>query len=472
VAFLDNVRLKKVPVDGGPPATIAEVSGLQRGSSWGDDGHIVIAPAPIGGLLRVSADGGVPDTLVWPTDDQEITAYRWPEVLPGGRAVLFSTGATLEESKVMALDIESGLVMHVVNGTRPRYSSTGHLLFVTASGALTAIPFDPRSLEVLGSPIGITEGILVKGGGGAEFDVSDDGSFAYLPAGAGVSSLVLVEKSGVEHPLIEERREFAGVAFSPGGNQVAVSIVDDAATDIWVYDATLENLARRTFGMENVYPSWSLDGRHIVFSSDRSGEGRGLWRVPADGSRQPEPVYGVASQESVYEGLWSPDGEWFVFRHTGAATSRDIMGFRVDGDSTPIPIAQSQSSERAPALSPNGHWLAYVSDESGQSEVYVQEFPGPGGKFLVSQDGGTEPQWNPNGSELFYRTAMEFMAASVQTDPVFRVLEQHALFPDSYQRQVQNRRYDVHPDGDRFVMVKGSATAEIIVVLNWINEVP
>jgi len=181
-------------------------------------------------------------------------------------------------------------------------------------------------------------------------------------------------------------------------------------------------------------------------------------------------VYGVASRESVYEGLWSPDGEWFVFRHTGAATSRDILAFSVNGDSTPIPVAQSQFSERAPALSPNGHWLAYASDESGQSEVYVQEFPGPGGKFLVSSDGGTEPQWSSNGRELFYRTATEFVAVSVQMEPVFRVLEQHALFPDTYQRQVQNRRYDVHPDGDRFVMVKGSATAEIIVVLNWIQE--
>jgi serine/threonine-protein kinase len=471
IAFLDNVRLRRVPAAGGASVTVANVSGIQRGVSWAEDDVIIVSPVSIGGLLRVTVSTGVVDTLVWPERDSEIATYRWPELLPGGRTVLFATGDAIESMRIMAYDIESGEVTYLLDGTRPRYSRTGHLVYVTSNGTLSVVPFDAARLSVGGSPSVIAQGVMVKSAGGAEYDVSDEGSLVYIHGGADASQLVMVDRRGAEELVSEESRNFAGVALSPDGDRLALTIVDEAATDVWLYDMSLETFSPRTFGGENVYPSWSRDGNHIVFSSDRSGRGRGLWRVRADGSGQPEPVYDVDSEQSVYEGVWSPDGEWFVFRYSGVTTSRDIMGFAVDGDSTPIPLVRTEFGERAPALSPDGRWLAYSSDESGQSEVYVQEFPGPGGKWLVSDQGGTEPRWSRDGRELFFRTSTHFMSAVVQTTPVFRLLELRELFPDSYLRQVQNRRYDVHPDGNHFLMVRGTHAAEIVQVVNWLGDV-
>ncbi len=470
IAFLTNLELQKVPITGGAPVFIAEVLGNQRGAHWGDDDFVVMAPNVNGGLLRVSADGGMPDTLIWPDREAGETAFRWPEVLPGGRAVLYTDGGSLDEMRVMVYDLESGDRHQLASGMRPRYARSGHLLYVTPGGVINAVPFDPDRLEVTGAARSVAEGVLVEAGGGAEYDISDDGVLVYFQGGSDASELVTIDQNGSERMLLGEARNYVGVSYSPTGTMVAVAVAADAATDIWVYDLALGTLARRTFGRENTYPSWSPDGRDIVFSSDRSGVGRGLWLVPADGSGQPRPLYGVESPSNVYEGEWSPDGSWFVFRETGAATGRDIFAFQIGEDTTIVPVVSSAANERSLALSPDGAWLAYTSNKTGQDEIYVQEFPGPGGIWLVSSDGGAEPLWAPDGRELYYRTSAEFIVARVETTPTFRVLGRDVLFPDRYLRQVSYRRYDVHPNGDSFVMVKATGLAELIVTLNWMDR--
>jgi Tol biopolymer transport system component len=343
-------------------------------------------------------------------------------------------------------------------------------LYVTPNGVLTAAPFDLDRLETTGPARSVAEGILVEAGGGAEYDISDDGVLVYFGGGSDASQLVVVDRTGSERALLDEARNYVGVSYSPSGNLVAAAIAADAATDIWTFDLTLGTLDKRTFGSENTYPTWSRNGRDIIFSSDRSGVGRGLWSVPADGSGQPTPLYGVESLTNVYEGQWSPDEQWFVFRATGDGTGRDILGFTIGADTVVVPIAGSVANERTPALSPDGGWLAYASDKTGQDEIYVQEFPGPGGISLVSSDGGTEPIWAPNGRELYYRTSANFIAVRVETRPTFRVLERRTLFSDIYLRQINHRRYDVHPNGESFVMVKATGLAELIVTLNWMDR--
>ena len=346
IAFMNNLQLKKVPLTGGASIVIAAVNGLQRGTHWGDDGFIVMAPAVNGGLLRVSGDGGIADTLIWPDRDAGEVAFRWPEVLPGGRAVVYTDGANLNEMRVMVYDLDSGQRHQVATGMRPRYARSGHLLYVTPDGVLTAAPFDLDRLETTGPARSVAEGILVEAGGGAEYDISDDGVLVYFGGGSDASQLVVVDRTGSERALLDEARNYVGVSYSPSGNLVAAAIAADAATDIWTFDLTLGTLDKRTFGSENTYPTWSRNGRDIIFSSDRSGVGRGLWSVPADGSGQPTPLYGVESLTNVYEGQWTPDEQWFVFRATGDGTGRDILGFTIGADTVVVPIAGSVANER------------------------------------------------------------------------------------------------------------------------------
>ncbi len=228
---------------------------------------------------------------------------------------------------------------------------------------------------------------------------------------------------------------------------------------------------RLTFEGGNRYPVWTPDGTHITFSSSREGaQGRELFRKPADGSGVAEVLYEASGEQ--WEALWMPDGRSLVVRQTVTGPSgRDIWLVPVGTGDSARPFLRTEFNERSAAISPDGRWLAYVSNESGQDEVYVRPVPGPGGKRQVSVDGGREPLWSRDGRELFYRSETHLVAAAIQTEPVFTVGARQQLFEDPYVQNIDHTNYDVHPETGHFLLVKGSdEPTDLVVVLNWFQE--
>ena len=394
VGFFDGNALKKISLAGGAPVTLCETGG-RFGASWGEDDTIVFASGSQVGLMQVSGNGGEPRPLTTPDDGRHL----WPTWLPGSEAVIYTTtsaaagGNPRSNGRVMLLDLATGEERELTTGTSPRYSPTGHLLF-TREFTLWAVPFDLDRLVMTGEPAPVTEGVAVRPGGLAHYDVADDGTLVYRPATGTPEGLQLVsvDRSGRVTVMTEDRRRYADVRVSPDGSRVAIELQEDG-TEIWIFDPTRGTLTRFTVG-GGQNPVWSPDGSRITFS--RLNEG--LYWKPADGRGQAERL--TTSEVGQRATSWSPDGQVLALVQGGAG---DIWMLPLDGE--PSEFIATEFSEQQPTFSPDGEWLAYQSDETGQAEVYVQPYPGPGGRLQISTQGGREPLWGPDGRELFYRDA-------------------------------------------------------------------
>ena len=477
VGFRDGTTLKQVSVLGGPALTIADVGSHLRGMSWGPDDTIVFATQSSKGLLRVPLVGGEPEVLTTVGPEQGETDHRWPEVLPNGKGVLFTAwSGTPEGSRIAVVSTETGQVTYLLTGgANPRYSPTGHLVY-GVGGTLRAVGFDAERLALTSdNPVPVVENVHMKENGAASFSVANNGSLVYVSGDGGGPqwSLVWVDREGGETPLATPARGYRRPRVSPDGTRVAVDVSDSRA-DIWIHDLGRGTEAILTTDATNDSgPLWTPDGERVVFYSNR--DGGGLFSKLVDTSGEAELVMtGRAGTTFIEPGAWSADGQTLVFWEVGARAP-DIGLFSMEGDRASEPLLATESSETAPSISPDGNWIAYSSDETGQAEVYVQRFPGLGGRVPISTDGGQQPLWSPDGSELFYRGPRGMMAVPVDTEPTFSAGDPEVLFEQQYLDLQTNRTYDVAPDG-RFLMIKaptddGSAPAEqIILVENWFQE--
>jgi Tol biopolymer transport system component/predicted Ser/Thr protein kinase len=471
LGFFAGGKLKKVSVSGGAALTLADAA-FPRGASWDIQGTIAFDPAQ-GGLQQVSDGGGVPQPLAR-LEKGEIT-QRWPELLPGGKAVLFAGGA-VANSEVAVHSIATGERRNLVQGgTNPRYAPSGHLVYAQG-GNLMAVPFDPQRLAVDGAAVPVVEGVLQSPlTGAAQYSFSGTGSLVYVSGGAlgAESRLVWVNRIGVEQPLAAPTHAYFEPRLSPDGRHVAV-VIQGPEDDIWLYDLSREALSRFTFeGTTNGAPVWSPDGKRIAFISNKEGPFN-IFGQRADGSGGLERLnIGEYTQAPM---SWSPDGQLLAFVEQNPTTGYDIWVLRL-GDHKAQSFLRTSFNEWLPRFSPDGRWLSYSSDESGRNEIYVQPYPGPGGKWQISTEGGTEPVWNPNGRELFYRSGSnKMMAVEIATQPSFAAGKPRMLFEGSYEPMPRGAaNYDVSPDGQRFLMLKpvGSAEAaptQIVVVQNWFEE--
>ncbi|MCH7491170.1 MAG: protein kinase, partial [Gemmatimonadetes bacterium] len=336
LGFYGDGHLKKVQVTGGPSLPIVEIASL-LGASWGANDVIVFGTGG-GVLMQVAAAGGTPEPIA--TLDTAIgeTSHRWPELLPGGDAVAFTSwSGSNETARIAIVSLASGRVTHLSEaGTNPHYTVSGHLVYTRSDGSVVRVPFDIGNMTVTGQAIPLIEGVALGSGGVAELAISRTGSLVYLPGGAasGRRTLVMVDRQGVETPLTQEARPYTEPRFSPTGDMVAVQI----DLDIWVYDVEQGTLSVRTFEGDNHYPTWTPDGTRLIFSSERLGQARSLYSVPADGSSRAEPFF--ESQSEVWESALSPDGRWLAIR-TGTDSDRDILAVSLDGeDRSPRPFAQ------------------------------------------------------------------------------------------------------------------------------------
>ncbi|MGD0957207.1 MAG: protein kinase [Candidatus Acidiferrales bacterium] len=473
LGFFAGGKLKKVSVSGGAALTLGDAAD-PRGASWGSQGTIVFAPSATGALQKVSDGGGIPQPLT--RLEKGEVGHRFPEFVPGGKAVVFVSGTSSgnwTDAQVVVQSVVTGERRDVIQGgTQPGYAPSGYLVYVRG-GNLMAVPFDSRRLELTGAAVPVVEGIReVPLTGAAQYSVSLTGSLAYIPGGAQATQnkLVWVSRDGAEQSLAAPVRAYRFPRLSPNGQRVAVN------TDgqLWLYDLSRGTLSRFTFeGNDlNTIALWTPDGMRIAFNSNKEGPQHLFWQL-VNGTGGAERL--TIDEYNKFPSSFSPDGQLLAYTEVNPTTGSDIWVLRL-GDRKAQPFLQTAFNESAPRFSPDGRWLAYVSDESGRYEVYVQPYPGPGGKWQISTEGGTEPVWNRNGRELFYRNGNKMMAVDVTAQPSFSAGKPRVLFEGQYSASGPSLpSYDVSADGQRFLMLKpseqaGAAPTQINVVLNWFEE--
>ena len=483
IAFLADFTLKKVQIDG-PVIVIAKV-GDSRGFSWTSDDALIYAPDATTGLFKISGGGG---------DSQEISkldaakkerTHRWPQVLPDGKAVLFTVGTldspdSYENSNIEAVSLSTGERHILLQGaSMARYVPTGHLIFARGA-SLYAVRFDLDKLSAHGAAESIVQGIAGDATtGAAQFAVSDDGTLAYVPGdlSANQRRLFWVDRTGKVQPidLPPAQSQYNDVSLSPDGSRVALITGSSGSGDVWVYDFGRATSTRLTFNGLNATPVWSSDGKTIFYSQiDAANNNRTtVMRKLADGSREAEAV--TSLENSVYLKAITPDGAAIVDYKIQTARA-DIGRVMLTTGSQVSDIVNTPFNDYAAALSPDGRWLAYQSNESGHPEIYVRDLSGTGGRWQVSTEGGEEPHWSKDNRELYFRNGGSFMSVAVQVQPTFNWEKPKELFKGIYDlRSNSGVSYDVDPKGSgRFLMIRLAETSnpptQVRIVLNWFDQ--
>ena len=391
----------------------------------------------------------------------------------------------LDESRelsVHVLSVSTGKRQRLIQGAADaRYLPTGHLVFLR-DGSLFSIPFDPVRLVVNGPPIVVVESVQhvqLMGSSAAHFDISDTGTLVYLAGDRDNFALVRVDRRGVSSSLVAERMRYMQPRFSPDGRRLALlktsPDVADVYADVWLYDLARGAMSRLTFAEgDDVTPVWSPDGAFVAFASNRDSARPELYRKPADGSGEAERL--SVSEDVQLPSDWSPDGKHLAFSRFGRTSGVYVLD--VHGDREPTAFVETPFDESDASFSSDGRFLAYMSDESGRYEIYVQPYPGPGAKTQVSTEGGQFPIWNPADRELFYQVEAErdgdvrLMAVQYGIDgDQFLPEKPSELFRSPF-AMGPRAEYDVSPDGERFVMLRRENTnrTPLTFVVNWFDE--
>jgi Tol biopolymer transport system component len=475
LGFFAGQKLKRVSVSGGAALTLGDAP-FPGGASWSSHGMIAFAPSVGSALQQVPDGGGTPQPLTH-LEKGEVS-QRWPEFLPDGKAVLFTaapTNASWANAQVAVQSVGTGERQNLIKeATHPRYAVSGQLIYAQG-GSLMAVPFDPQRLAITGAAVPVVESVLQSpSSGAAQYSFSATGSLVYISGGvqADQRSLVWVNRNGTEQPVTAPARAYVFPRLSPDGRRVGVGITEQE-TQVWLYDLARETLTRFTFeGNVNLNAAWTPDGKRIAFQSNKEGPLNLFWQR-ADGSGGLERL--TTSEYNNFPISWSPDGQLLAYVEVNPTTGYDIWVLQLS-DRKAQPFLRTPFNESVPRFSPDGRWLAYVSNESGRWEVYVLAYPGLGGKWQISTEGGTEPVWNSNGRELFYRSGDKMMAVDIARQPSFTASKPRVLFEGPYiPAPGTTPNYDVSADGQRFLMIKPAKTAEgaptqINVVLNWFEE--
>ena len=481
--------IKKIALTGGAALTVCKRADTALGASW--DGDAIVFGSRKG-IMRVSANGGEPE-LIAKVETGEVASS--PQLIDHGRYLLFTVSSEgglpaerYDKAQIVMQSLSSGERKVVFRGgSDARYASTGHLVYALGPNVL-AIPFDLKAQQVHGGPVPILEGIMRSSNGStdaADFALSEMGSLAYIPGTAGLGGVsstqqivALADRSGKVRPLELPPQSFVHPRISPDGKYLAVATDETGEATIWIYDLHGgSSLRRLTIGNRNMFPIWTPDSRYVTFQSDREGD-RGIFKQAADGSGSAQRLT-KAEQGSQHEPeSWNPDGKTLTLDHSQAGQHVWALS---EGDPKPKPLIEVGTSiQKHSAFSPDGHWLAYMSQETGTTQVFVQPFPLTGAKYQISIGGGRAPLWSPDGKQLFYHDTRNnrLVAVDVRTQPSFS-FGKPVTFPieGTIHPQAQ-RNYDITPDGKQFVVILpassqtgGSRSApQINIVVNWVEE--
>jgi len=469
LAFISSERvLKTVSLADGlvtPLDSDADYTG--GGLAWSAGGLITFGSR--GTLWQVPWTGGTRRQLTTLDSKQNERLHAWPTALPNDKAILLTsvTGGERIAMHIESLSLATGERQRVTNnGSSPIYAPSGHLLYFR-DGSVLAAPFSLDTLRVTGAAVAVLDNIALDQLGNPLLTLSGAGQLAFIPSGSATKQLVWVSRQGVEQTITDISRPYQNPRLAPDGHRIAVEV---AGGDLWMADSTRATFqlltTKQTAG--NTFAVWTPDAKRIVFRTVT-----GLHWIDPDsgGAAHPIPDTSVSDIPTSI----SPDSQTLAFirQSSTTRTAGDIYVLSLNGDPKPHPVVETNGYDGGGQFSPDGNWLAYVSNETGQFEVYVRPFPSAGRRHPVSTQGGTHPRWNRNGKELFYRSGNKMMVVDVTTDTELRISQPHMLFERRYAfgsaQSVPN--YDVSPDGQHFLMVKDeSSSGRLNVVLNWFEE--
>ena len=413
-------------------------------------------------------------------EERQERTHRWPQVLPGGEWVLFTVGTLdspeyYEDSRIDIVSLRTGERREILRGASvARVTAGGHLVYAH-EGNLFAQPFDLDKVRPAGPAVLVHQGIFTStSSGAANFDASLDGTLAYVPGSQATAENLLswVGRDGTSVPAYLTPGPFSQPALSPGGRRVAIVRVGGKTNDVWVLDLDRAALSRLTFEGSNINPVWTPDGERVTFSSIR-GDGRSaiIWK-PADGSAGEEILW--EEEDQLLPNSWSPDGLHLAVNRQLPDGTSDVWILPLENGRKPYPFVEGKFDETMGAFSPDGRWLAYTSDETGRFEVYVRPFPGPGGRWQISTDGGMEPRCPANGREIFFINNYQILAAPMEPGPTLRAGTPRVLFEGNFVRSTWDVSYDVTADGERLLMLKtgveSAAPDRVHLVLDWFEE--
>ena len=492
IGFFAGGKLKKIAVAGGPAITLCDAP-IGRGGSWSDDGWIVFTPTSAAGaaLQRVSSEGGTPEKLFAMAEGE--ASQRWPQVLPGGKAVIFTSAKVIGDfgnSSIVVQTLPNGPRKVLTSpGYYARYVASGHLLFFR-DRTLFAAPFDVDRLEMTGPAVPAVEDARSStNSGGAQFDVSTTGTLVYA-AGDTLSDtapMKWLDRTGTLSVLRNAPSNWTNPAFSPDGRLLAVDIHDGVQTDIWIYDWERDTLSRRTFDTaDDARPVWSPDGTRIAFASRRGGSSAfNLYWQRADGTGDAERL--TTSKNAQWPSSFHPNGRTLAFLETASSGPTDVMMLPIEGDEksgwkpgAPSAFLKAPYSESSGMFSPDGRWVAYISNEGGRNDIFVAPYPGPGGKYQLSTATADDPTWSRTASEFFFLNTADLRVmvmpyrvegnTFVAGKPVPLHETRIAGRPRSPSRDL-----DLHPDGKRFVVAGSESDAaqrldKVVFVFNFFDE--
>jgi serine/threonine-protein kinase len=472
IAYLVGTSVWKVKLDGSAPVLVGSLARPAIGLTWSAIGYIIGGTAR--GLEGVSASGGQSRLLATTDSANGEQFFNQPKALPDGKTVLFAIQSTngQGQTRLGSASLASGHVnRYDLLSYDPVAVIDGTLIYVQQSGAVMAVPIDLNRGRITGTPVSLGVSAQTTVAGSSLFVMSTTGTAVYQPLNL-ATTVGWIDSHGTFEPVTTTPQAYSYPRLSPDGKRVALTIGTADQSSIWLQDFASSTLVRLTeAGRACERPEWTPDGQRVLFRTDRAGT-TAIWWQPADMSATATPLEG-GGPHLLYEGVISPDGTRLVYQVDDAGTNQaDVMYRSLEGDTTSRPVIATTAIESQARVSPDGKWIAYVTDASGVAQIVVRPFPGPGGQVQVSGSGGVEPVWSRDGKRLFYRTGGLMMAASITTTPQFAVIGRAELFKDDYLLAVApHANYDVSLDGKRFLMIKATTQVELSVVYGWLNEV-
>jgi eukaryotic-like serine/threonine-protein kinase len=465
----EDYKLKKISLRGGSPVEVADHAG-PIGASWSDDDTIYYIKSFASGMYAVPAAGGPPKQMTQTGSTPDDRGHLWPNVLPGKNGVIFTvwTGRSLNDARIEVLSFSSGKRKVLIEGgTNARYIPGGYLAYAR-NGTLFVVGFDPKRMELKGTPVPVTEGIMTGASNGdATFAVSNNGTLVFEPGGfvAFQRNLVWLDRTGKSTNIAEGVKPYSSPAISPDGKRIALTL-EGSSFDVWVYDLERDAFTKSSFGADDYEPFWSPDGKMLAYTSSKSGN---MQVYVKHGVVQGDETMVTDGTEFRTLFGWTPDGRELIVSRENKETGADIYAVAVGGDHKPRPLVVAPFNQGEASVSPDGKWLAYVSDESGQPEVFVQAMNDPNIRAQISSEGGRAPRWARSGNELFFRAQDGLMSVKFVPGTTLNPAKPVKLFEDKRHWS----GYDVAADGRFVVAVEADDKAtgsQLNVILHWFEE--
>jgi Tol biopolymer transport system component len=484
LGFFADGNLKKVSIQGGTPQTICKADDNCFEGCWGQDNNIVYTNT-LKGIMRVQSSGAIPEQLTSSgkvIDGRLDQFHLSPQLLSGGKVILFTSFNNEEDMLIAAYSPETGKRWNIIGpGFQAQYIPPGYLVYAW-KGDLLAIPFNIRMMKVTGQPVVILKGVLMTYSFFLHFSISGNGSLAFIPENIPDKSelkVVSVDLKGKSESLNFPAGNYYGPRFSPDGKNILITRVQEQSS-LWIYGLERGTINRFSDNeLSAFWGIWSPDCKNIILNTTLPGDTySNIFRKRSDGSGTMDRL----TTNNYFHQLpqcWSADGKYLIYTElVNPKTGFDIWLLPMERDSAPRPFLNSELNEGLPAMSPDGRWLAYVTGNAGQEEVFVCSFPGKENILQISIMGGTEPLWAPDGKEIYYRdrAAKNLMGVSFIAEPELRVGKPAIVFPGNYATtgSLAGRDYDISPDGKRFLMIEygeeKSTVTQINIVLNWYEE--